>query len=44
MQTDLNVQSHLSKSLPFVFLMLRRDLIPEFGDLISGVCGQVKSE
>jgi hypothetical protein len=29
----------LSKLLLFVFLMLQRGLIPEFGDLISGVCG-----
>ena len=34
----------LSKSLPFVFLVLHCDLIPEFGDLISRVCGQMKTE
>jgi hypothetical protein len=44
MQTKLNVQSHLSKSLLSVFLMLQGVLIPEFGDLILRVCLQMKTE
>jgi hypothetical protein len=43
MQTDLNVQSHLSKSSLIVFCKLQGILLHEFGDLILCVCDQKRA-